>query len=55
MIGPIMSALIAASDEGRDHDIDPVRLHLPQMDRSLDLGHFSRLRAPHHSSGSVVG
>jgi len=55
MIGPIMSALIAASDDGRDHDIDPVRLHLPQIDRSLDLGHFSRLRAPHHGSGSVVG
>jgi sarcosine oxidase subunit beta len=55
MIGPIMSALIAASDEGRDHDIDPLRFHLPQIDRSLDLGHFSRLRAPHHSSGSVVG
>ena len=55
MIGPIMSALIAAGDGGRDHDIDPVRLHLPQIDRNLDLGHFSRLRAPHHSSGSVVG
>jgi len=55
MIGLVMSALIAASDEGRDHDIDPVQLHLPQINRSLDLGHFSRLRAPHHSSGSVVG
>jgi len=55
VVGDLMATLIKACEEGRDHDTDPVSFHLPGLDRSIDLGFFSRLRVQHlKTSGTVL-
>lgn len=55
MIGDLMAELITVCEAGRDHDADPVRFNLPTLNRSIDLGFFSRNRVLHtESSGTVL-
>lgn len=55
VIGQIMTALIAACEAGQDHDREPVVWRAPHTGLDVDLSHYSRLRAPHASSGTVMG
>ncbi|MGG5259696.1 NAD(P)/FAD-dependent oxidoreductase [Phycicoccus avicenniae] len=55
MIGAVIAALVDAERNGRDHDVDPVRLALPRLGLDVDLGYYSRRRTPHAGTGSVVG
>jgi sarcosine oxidase subunit beta len=55
VIGQIMAALITECESGRDHDADPVTWRAPHTALDVDLSHYSRLRAPHSTSGSVMG
>ena len=54
--GEMMAELIEACEAGRDHDQDPVTFHLRNIDRTISLGFFSRLREINpNSSFSVLG
>ena len=54
--GEMMAALIAACEDGQDHDVDPVSFHLPHIDRDVDMSFFSRNREINqNSSFSVLG
>ena len=55
VIGQMMTALITACEAGHDHDHDPVAWRAPHTGLDIDLGHYSRLRLPHASSGTVMG
>lgn len=46
LIGRAMLALIAAAEQGRDHDTDPVALPYRHLTGNLDLAAYSRLRTP---------
>jgi sarcosine oxidase, subunit beta len=46
LIGRAMRAIIAATEQGRDHDSDPVALPLKHLAGHLDLAVYSRLRKP---------
>jgi hypothetical protein len=50
-----MTALITQCEAGRDHDADPVIWRAPRTQLDVDLSHYSRLRQPHTTSGSVLG
>jgi sarcosine oxidase subunit beta len=54
VIGQIMADLIGACVGGRDHDRDPVHSTLGRTGFDVDVSFFSRLRAGHHSSGTVL-
>jgi sarcosine oxidase subunit beta len=54
--GLLMAELIAACEGGRDHDADPVQIHMKNTDRNLDIGFYSRRREINEeSSFSVLG
>jgi sarcosine oxidase, subunit beta len=54
--GYVMAELIDASENGRDHDRDPVQLRMPHTGLPLNLGFFSRNRdVDPNSSYSVNG
>jgi sarcosine oxidase subunit beta len=54
--GVMMAELIDAEQKGRDHDKDPVTLHMKYTGRDLDIGFFSRRRVINKdSSFSVLG
>lgn len=54
--GVMMAELIDAEQKGRDHDTDPVTLHMKYTGRDLDIGFFSRKRPINeNSSFSVLG
>ncbi|MDR1635504.1 MAG: FAD-binding oxidoreductase [Bifidobacteriaceae bacterium] len=55
IIGEFMAAIIAATDAGADHDTVPVQYSGRVSGRSVDLGFYSRLRAPAANSGTVAG
>ena len=55
MVGPIMGAIISACEAGHDHDFDPVSVHCPLTGNELNVGHFSRNRAVHATTNSVLG
>lgn len=56
LVGEVVMAVVDAVEDGHDHDAAPVRLALPYTGHELDLGAFSRLRAPNTaSSGTVMG
>jgi len=56
VVGEMMSDLIAACEDGRDHDAEPVSFHLKHIDRTVSLGFYSRRRIPDsRSSFSVLG
>ena len=54
--GEMMAELVEACEAGHDHDRDPVRFHLKHIDRTIDLGFYSRRREINpESSFSVLG
>ena len=55
MAGQFLRALIDAADAGIDHDAQPVQFTGALTGRSIDLGAFSRRRAPSATSGTVMG
>jgi sarcosine oxidase subunit beta len=56
VVGEMMAKLIAACEDGQDHDRDPVPFHLRHIDRQVNLGFYSRRRSPDaRSSFSVLG
>jgi sarcosine oxidase subunit beta len=55
LAGQFMRALVDAAAAGIDHDRDPVQFRGPVTGRTIDLGAFSRLRAPTTTSGTVMG
>jgi len=56
IVGEMMTDLITACEDGRDHDTDPVPFHLKHIDRTVSLGFYSRRRKPDaRSSFSVLG
>lgn len=54
VVGELMATLITACEEGKDHDNDPVSFHLPGLDRTIDLGFFSRRREQHRKTSGTV-
>lgn len=54
--GRMMEKLIRECEAGRDHDVDPVRFHLENIDYDLSMGTFSRNReVSKDSSFTVLG
>ncbi len=54
--GALMAELIAACEQGRDHDTEPLRFDLKHTGRTIDLGFYSRGREINQeSSFSVLG
>jgi glycine/D-amino acid oxidase-like deaminating enzyme len=55
MVGRFMAALVDARRRGIDHDTHPVGVTGDHTGQRIDLGAFSRLRAPAATSGTVMG
>jgi sarcosine oxidase subunit beta len=55
VIGQLMTEIITQCEAGRDHDTEPVIWRAPHTHLDVDLSHYSRLRQPHASSGTVIG
>ncbi len=55
VIGPLVAALVAECEGGRDHDVDPVVLDLPRSGLRVDTSFLSRLRAANATTGTVIG
>jgi sarcosine oxidase subunit beta len=55
MAGQFLRALVDAAAAGIDHDADPVQFTGALTGRTIDLGAFSRRRAPSATSGTVMG
>jgi sarcosine oxidase subunit beta len=54
--GKMMASLIDYCENGGDHDVAPLQFHLPYIDRSMDVGFYSRKRPINkESSFSVLG
>ncbi len=54
--GKMMAALIDYSENGGDHDREPLQFRMPYINRELDVGFYSRKRAINkESSFSVLG
>ena len=54
--GAMMAELILACEQGRDHDREPLQFHLAHIDRTIDVGFYSRRRQINpESSFSVLG
>ncbi len=55
-VGELMTALINACENGKDHDHEPVTFHLTRTGHTIALDFFSRNRQPNPSSSlSVLG
>ncbi len=56
VVGKVMSTLIEECQNGHDHDLNPIQLHLEHLDRKISLDFYSRLRETNlESSFSVLG
>ena len=56
MIGQVLAEIIAACEQGRDHDQAPVQIKLRNIDYTLNTGIFSRNREiVEGSTFSVLG
>lgn len=56
VVGKLMTKLIQDIEGGQDHDNNPVKFHLENIDKNIDLGAFSRNREINqNSSFSVIG
>jgi len=54
--GAMMAELILACEGGHDHDADPIQFSLPHIERTIDVGFYSRRREINmNSSFSVLG
>jgi sarcosine oxidase subunit beta len=54
VIGDLMARLITVCEAGQNHDDDPVLFLLPTLNRTINLGFFSRHRVPHSSTSGTV-
>jgi glycine/D-amino acid oxidase-like deaminating enzyme len=55
-VGTLMAELVAAVEQGRDHDASPVHVRLPRTGHTISLGAFSRRRpVPTGAPTSVMG
>lgn len=43
VVGRYIAAIVAACEDGRDHDTDPVQVDLPHTGHRVDLSHYSRI------------
>ena len=56
LAGIIMAEFISSCENGANHDLNPIKLHLKYIDREIDLGFYSRNRKINkESSMSVLG
>ena len=55
VVGRFLATIVEATEAGRDHDADPVSCLLERTGLTVDLGHYSRLRDPAATSGTVLG
>ena len=54
VIGDLMADLIVACESGHDHDDDSVKFLLPGLNRTIDIGFFSRNRVLHSETSHTV-
>lgn len=54
VIGDLMADLIAACEDGHEHDENPVSFNLPALKRQINLGFFSRHRILHSKTSGTV-
>jgi len=54
VIGDLMARLITVCEAGHNHDVNPVLFHLRALNRTIDLGFFSRHRALHSKTSGTV-
>ena len=55
VVGRFIATILEAGEAGHDHDADPVSCVLERTGLTVDLGHYSRLRRPAPTSGTVLG
>ena len=55
MVGLLIKELIEACEAGHDHDSEPIVVTGPVTGMTIDLGQFSRRRAVHATTNSVLG
>merc|ERR1711862_640319 len=55
VVGRLGALLVQECENHHDHDSSPIQLPLKYTSGSLDLGHFSRLRAASSTTCSVLG
>jgi len=55
VLGLLMARLIEACESGHDTDQDPLQLHLPRIDATVDTRFLSRGRGDIRTSGTVIG
>jgi glycine/D-amino acid oxidase-like deaminating enzyme len=55
MVGALITAIVEGCQAGHDHDADPISVQCPITGTTIDLGPFSRLRARHTTTNSVLG
>ena len=56
IVGSLLAAIISATEDGHDHDADPVHFTCPATGLVVDLGGYSRRRARNpDSTGTVMG
>ena len=54
VIGDLMATLITACEAGQNHDENPVMFQLPTLNRTINLGFYTRNRAPHSKTSGTV-
>ena len=54
IVGEMMAELVSAYEAGHDHDADPLRFRLRNVDRSVSLGFHSRQREVNSDSSFPV-
>ncbi|HIJ54900.1 MAG TPA: FAD-binding oxidoreductase, partial [Deltaproteobacteria bacterium] len=54
VVGKLMAELIEACQEGHDHDLDPVKVNLYHISRTVNIGFYSRLREINKESSFTV-
>ena len=55
LVGQIVRDLVDACEAGHDHDSDPISTWCNRIERTLNLGAFSRLRPESATTGTVLG
>ena len=55
LVGEIMREIISASENGHDHDTNPLTIKCAHTGLDLDLSAFSRNREEFSTTGSVLG
>ena len=55
VLGSLMAEIVAASEEGRDVDAEPIQLELPRTGLTVDTSFLSRNRRTLESSDTVIG